>query len=422
MRTWHGMATRAARACRVFRTLTVFLIAGLLAVVLVPAARADGERILIWAEPAVAPLVEAQLAGGFKGATVTVVPKELKAIKDELKVVAPADAPDIVWADSAWTGELVAAGLIQRVPMAASLKGSFPKNVLSGFAYGFGYYGIPVLSENVALVTNATLVPDNPKDFTALAKAAKQLVASGKAEVGIAVGQSETGGAYFLNPLFSGLGGYVFGKNAAGSLDPYSVGIANPTFLANAGKIDKWNSQGLLKSSMDLNAAQTAFVSGRAPFWLTGQWSRAVLTGLTFKYRISAVPAIVNGTPTSPFLGIRGFMVTGFAEQHGVTALALGIVRKRLADPAFQSRVAALNGRVPANVKGTIDATTLPGRIAQAFAVAGKDGIAMPNIPQAASTWIPMGRAWVQSTRGAGATPARTAFPEAQTAVVAAIG
>ena len=419
MRTWHGVPARVARACR---AVAVVLIAGLLAVVMVPSAQADGERVVIWAEPSVAPLIEAQLSGGFKGATVSVVAKELKAIKDELKVVAPADAPDIIWADSAWTGELVSAGLVQRIPMAASLKGSFPKNVLGGFAYGFGYYGIPVLSENVALITNANLVPDNPKNFAALAKAARQIVSGGKADVGIAVGQSETGGAYFLNPLFSGLGGYVFGKNAAGSLDPYSVGIANPTFVANAPKIDKWNSQGLLKSSLDLNAAQAAFVSGRAPFWLTGQWSRAVLTGLTFKYRISAVPSIVDGIPTSPFLGIRGFMVTGYAEQHGVTSLALGIVRKRLADPAFQSKVAALNGRVPANVKGTIDATTLPGRIAQAFAVAGKDGIAMPNIPQAASTWIPMGRAWVQSTRGAGAVPARTAFTDAQTAVVAAIG
>jgi len=416
MRTTRGSWVRT-----VWR-LTGLALVACLGITVVPGAHAEGERVVIWAEPTVAPLVEAQLAGGFKGASVTVVPKDLKAIKDELKVVTSADAPDIIWADNSWTGEFVSSGLVQRVPMAASLKAAFLKNVLAGFAYGFGYYGVPVQYENVAMVTNAVLVPENPKNFTALTKVARQLVSSGKADVGIAVGQSETGGAYFLNPLFSGLGGYVFGKNAAGSLDPNNVGVANPTFLAQAPKIDKWNSQGLLKSSLDLNAAQAAFVAGRAPFWLTGQWSRSVLTSLTFRYRISAVPAIVDGTPTAPFLGIRGFMVTTFAEQHGVTAQALGIVRKRLADPAFQGKVAALSGRVPANVTSAIDGTTLAGRIAQAFAIAGKEGTAMPNIPQAGATWIPLGRAWVQATRGPGSVPARTAFTDAQTAIVAATG
>lgn len=380
-------------------------------------AAAAGDRVVIWAEPTVAPLVEQQLSDGFRGATVVVVAKDLKAIKDELKTATGPDAPDIIWADHAWTGELAAAGLVTSIPMSSRLRRSFPVNVLEGFNYGFGTYGIPVQYENVALISNAEMVPRNPKDFNALAKAAKKLVENGDADVGIAVGQGANGNAYFMNPFFAGLGGYVFGTNAAGSLDAFNIGIANPTFLGNAEAIDRWNAQGLLNSTLDLNAAQSAFTSGRAPFWITGQWSRATLTGLTFRYRISPVPTILKGQVPAPFLGVKGFMVTSFAQQHQVSSLAVGILRKRFADPGFQAQVAALSGRAPANVKSSIDTSSLLGRIAQAFAVSGRQGVPLPNIPQATATWGPMGKAWASATRGPGSVPAVTAFTEAQATV-----
>ena len=387
-----------------------------------PPATAEGERVVMWVEPAVAPLVEQEFTDGFRGATVVVVAKDLKAIKDELKTATGPDAPDIIWADHAWTGELAAAGLVTSIPMSSRLRRAFPVNVLEGFNYGFGTYGIPVQYENVALISNAEMVPRNPKDFNALAKAAKKLMENGDADVGIAVGQGANGNAYFMNPFFAGLGGYVFGTNAAGSLDAFNIGIANPTFLANTATIDRWNSQGLLNSNLDLNAAQSAFTSGRAPFWITGQWSRATLTGLTFRYRISPLPTMVKGQVPAPFLGIKGFMVTSYAQQHQVSGLAVGLLRKRLADPGFQSKVAALSGRAPANLKSTINTSALLGRIAQAFAVSGRQGVPLPNIPQATATWGPMGKAWASATRGPGSVPAFTAFTEAQAAVQQALG
>ena len=392
------------------------------ATLIAPPATAVGERVVIWVEPALAPLVEQEFTDGFRGATVVVVAKDLKAIKDELKTATGPDAPDIIWADHAWTGELAAANLVTSIPMSSRLRRAFPVNVLEGFNYGFGTYGIPVQYENVALISNAEMVPRNPKDFADLAKAARKLVNNGDADVGIAVGQGANGNAYFMNPFFAGLGGYVFGTNAAGSLDAFNIGIANPTFLGNAETIDRWNAEGLLNSALDLNAAQSAFTSGRAPFWITGQWSRATLTGLTFRYRISPLPTMVKGQVPAPFLGIKGFMVTTYAQQHQVSGLAVGLLRKRLTDPGFQSKVAALSGRAPANLKSTIDTSALLGRIAQAFAVSGRQGVPLPNIPQATATWGPMGKAWASATRGPGAVPAFTAFTEAQAAVQQALG
>ena len=65
-----------------------------------------------------------------------------------------------------------------------------------------------------------------------------------------------------MYPFFSGLGGYIFGTNKAGNLDPSDIGVANPKFLKNATLIDKWNKEGLINSKIDGSTAQNAFLEG----------------------------------------------------------------------------------------------------------------------------------------------------------------
>ena len=381
-----------------------------------PAARAAETPLVIWTDATRAPVLQTQFAKGYDGHPVTVVVKELPAIRAELKTVTVETAPDVIWAENDWTGDLASSGLVRKLPLSATLKARFAPRTLDGFKFGFSYYGIPVMYENVALITNAALVPTPPKTFAALSKKALALKAAGKVDIGLAVAQGTAGNAYFMNPLFTGLGGYVFGKNAAGSLDAYNIGIDNPTFRANMPKIDKWNATGLINSSVDEKAATAAFIAGRAPFWITGPWNRAELQGLTFQYRISPIPVIKTGIAPSPFLTIKGFMVTKFADEHGVLKSSQSMVRKVLSGDVLQTKIAALTERPPANLSSTM------GRLAQAFAVAGTDGAATPNIPQAGAIWGPLGKAWSSSTSGAGAVPAGQSFAEAQAAVAASVG
>lgn len=381
-----------------------------------PGSQAASTPIVVWTDATRAPLLQQAFASGYGGHPVTFVVKELPAIRSELKTVAAADAPDVIWAEHDWTGELASAGLVRKLPLSAKLKAQFESRTLDGFKFGFSYYGVPVMYENVALITNAALVPTPPQTFTALSKSALALKAAGKVDVGLAVAQGSAGNAYFMNPLFTGLGGYVFGKNAAGSLDPYNIGITNPTFQANMPKINKWNSTGLINSALDEKAATAAFVSGRAAYWVTGPWNRNEFKTLTFQYRVSSIPEIKKGIAPSPFLTIKGFMVTAYADQHGVLTAAQGLVRKGLTPAPIQSQIAAITERAPANIAGTM------GRLPQAFAVAGIAGAPTPNIPQASGIWAPLGKAWATSTMGTGAVPAQASFAEAQATVAASVG
>ena len=269
------------------------------------------------------------------------------------------------------------------------------------------------------MITNAKLVPTQPKTFAQLSTAALALKKAGKVTVPFAVPQGTNGDAYHMFPLFSGLGGYVFGKTSTGAVNIKDVGLDNATFKKNAHFIDEWNKTGLINSKVDYGIAKTAFTTGKSPFWITGPWELEAIKALPFKYRVTTVPKIVNTLNTIPFLGAQGMMVTKYAAEHGVQTGANALVTQMMATPTFQSKLAAADGRTPANLEAAKKVTD---PVLKAFGAAGVGGTPMPNVPQMSSVWTALGGAWVNSTKGAGATPAAKAFATAQAQVKKAIG
>ena len=74
-----------------------------------------------------------------------------------------------------------------------------------------------------------------------------------------------------MYPFFTGLCGYIFGRNAAGNLDPSDIGVANKKFLkVGAPEIDKWNKRGLINSSVTDGIAKQLFLTGKAAYYVTG--------------------------------------------------------------------------------------------------------------------------------------------------------
>jgi arabinogalactan oligomer/maltooligosaccharide transport system substrate-binding protein len=220
-----------------------------------------------------------------------------------------------------------------------------------------------------------------------------------------------------MYPFFSGLGGYVFGRNSAGNLDPSNIGVANKTFLKNSSMIDKWNKEGLINSKVGYDDAKNAFLKGKAAFWITGPWESDTLKKSGLKFKIVQLPKIKFRSV--PFLGVQGFMVTKFSTQHGVESLAKDLVGNYFMGAASQESLAAANGRFPANKaagKRVNDA------VLKQFGAAGVGGVPMPNIPQMDNVWSELGGAWVKATKGAGATKARIAFSTAARNIANKIG
>ena len=385
------------------------------------ASKTAATTIIVWADSVQTPAIKqsGQAWGASKGVTVTVAQHSFGGIRDDLKTVKPENAPDIIIGPHDWVGDLATNGLIEPLYPKAATKKQFPKYALDAFSYGTAVkklYGAPYGLENVGLVVNTKLAKI-PTSFAQLESEALAFKHKKSGNLAIAVPQGSGGDAYHMYPFFSGLGGYVFGRNKAGNLDPSNIGIANKSFLNHSALIDKWNKEGLINSKVDYNTAKNAFLKQQAAFWITGPWESDTLKGSGLKFKIIQLPKIVF--PSVPFLGVQGMMVTKYATDHSVDALAKDFVSNYMMTPAAQLALANDNGRQPAN---TVAAKKYSDPILSQFGRAGVGGVPMPNIPQMGSVWSELGGAWVKSTQGAGATKARIAFTTAARNIANKIG
>jgi maltose-binding protein MalE len=388
----------------------------------VHAARAAGPTLTIWTDQnrkAAVTDVANQWAAKNAGVTVNVVVQDFGGIRDKLGTVDASTAPDIIVGAHDWTGQLAANGLVEPIFLSAAVRKQFPAYTLNAFSYGLAVkklYGVPTQIENIGLVVDTGLVKV-PKTFAQLEAEALAFKKKAPGNLAIAVQQGTGGDAYHMYPFFSGLGGYIFGTNSAGNLDPSNIGVANPTFIKNAYLIDKWNKEGLINAAVDFSTASNAFLKKQAAFWITGPWESQALEASGLKFKVIQMPAIVK--PSVPFLGVQGFMVTKYASVHGVDALAQDFVANYISTPAAQLALATANGRFPAN---TVAGKKVNDPVLAQFGRAGTGGVPMPNIPQMNSVWSDLGGAWVKATKGPGATKAAIAFKAAARSIADKIG
>lgn len=387
----------------------------------VEAPDAAATQIRVWTDKDRKTAVE-KVVGAWassRGLSVEVVEKDFGKIRDDLKTVQPETAPDVIIGAHDWTGQLAADGLVLPLFPSKATRAQFPAYALGAFSYGTALkrlYGAPVVLENIGLVVNTKLakVPTTFASFESQALAFKKKKSGNLA---LAIPQGASGDAYHMYPFFSGLGGYIFGRNKAGNLDASDIGVANKAFLSNAPMIDRWNKSGFLNSKIDYGVGKDAFLKGKAAFWITGPWESDTLKGSKLSFKIVQVPAIKF--KSVPFLGVQGFMVTKFAAAHGLESAAKDLVGSYMMRPAGQLALAAANGRFPAN---TVAGKSVKDPVLAQFGKAGAGGVPMPNIPQMSSVWTDLGGAWVKSTKGAGAVKARTAFNTAARNIANKIG
>lgn len=388
-------------------------------VVAAPAQAADS--IVIWVDPGHAQAIRELLPDGYNGTPLEIVEKGADVMRSELSAVGRRQAPDVIWGDLAWTGELASANLLAPVPISKKLRKQFRPNVLTGSVVQGEQFGLPVQISNLALITNTKLVPTQPRTFADLSDLALKLTKKRKkVTVPFALPQGEGTSPWSTYPLFSGLGGYLFGRSSDGSLNLGDVGLSNKTFRANAGQIDSWNADGLISSKLTAEEAKNAFANGESPFWLAGPENLQDMLSLTFSYRIGAIPPMKAGIKPTPLLTVQGFMMTRYADKHGVLEQTSSLVGQYFAREKAQQKLAAVSGLFPANTKAADDVTTGGGRV-RAIGNAGANGVTMPNAPQAAVLWAPYAQAWTDSTKGPKSTPAKKAFRAAQRTAVAAL-
>lgn len=385
----------------------------------VPPASA-ASSILVWADGAKVTGLKL-LAADFKKAnpsvTINVVNKtDSKAALE--KLTEPTGAPDIVIGAHDWIGNLSANSQIVKISVSPAVKAAFAPDTLKAFSYNGNQYGMPMTVENIAWIQNSKIMgtkcPATLNDALATIAAYEKKSGTKLAEK-ISVPGSDP---YHFYPVFSGLGGYVFGRTAAGALDPKKVGLDNAVFLKNVAKFAPiWQQNGLFSNYAGKGAGaggfdlKANFQTGKSAVLWTGPWNAAKVFSLRDTKGLSLTfcpfPTIVPGIRSVPFSGVQGLMITKFAAAHGVEAQAKSFLNF-VAGAAQQTKYATAAMAIPANKAAKAPTATLNG-----FKTAGIYAVPMPNIPQMNSVWDQLSSGWSKSLAKQNPSNPKTAWSDA---------
>ena len=304
---------------------------------------------------------------------VQVVVQHPEGAPDKFQAAAAAGkGPDIMcWAHDR-VGEWAKSGLLSPARPSRKVREEIDESAWGAFTYRGDVWGWPLAIEAIGLIYNKALVPTPPESFEALLELDRQLATQGKRAILWAYNQ-----AFFSWGLMAGPGGYVFGRTAAGELNPKDVGVNQPGALAGLQMIEKLVAGGHMPRGVKYSEMEGAFARGQVAMMINGPWAWDNVRKVGIDFGVAPIPSIA-GKPSRPFVGVLGCMITApsklkdvareFIEGHLLKVENLKIVSADvpLGTPANKAYYQELSGDP---------------RIVATMANA-RAGVPIPNIPE----------------------------------------
>lgn len=232
---------------------------------------ASGGELLLWigTGPGSDAITELGTAFGKENGvevTVEVVPGD-KLQAQFVTASQAGDPPDVVMGAHDWIGNLVQNGTIDPIQIPESTSSTIQPLAMEAVSFDGQTYGMPFTMNNLVLFRNTDLAADAPATVEDMVAAGKKAVQSGDAEQPLAWPVGDTGNPYFINPLYTSGGGYMFGQTDDGTFDPSDLGISTPGAAAAYEKIGALGEkgEGVLKRSINTDNAIALFTAGKTP-------------------------------------------------------------------------------------------------------------------------------------------------------------
>ena len=304
---------------------------------------------------------------------VKVVVQHPEGAPDKFQAAAAAGkGPDIMCWPHDRAGEWAKSGLIVPVRPAKRIRAEIDESSWAAFTYRGQTWGYPLAIEAVGLIYNKALVQTPPESFDQVIEMDRKLKPQGKSAILWAYNNS-----FFSWGLLAGPGGFVFGRDAKGELDPRVVGINNEGALQGAQMIDRLVKDGHMPKGARYAEMEGAFARGQVAMMINGPWAWDNVRKVGIDFGVAPIPSIA-GKPGKPFVGVLGCMITApskakdvareFIENHLLKVAALKIVSADvpLGVPANKAYYAELSA--DPRIKATMDNA--------------RAGAPIPNIPE----------------------------------------
>lgn len=361
--------------------LSLVLVFGLAGI----AAASEEGKLLIWADELRAKALQ-EVKADFEeeyGIPVEIQELAFGDIRDQLGIAGPTgEGPDILVGAHDWLGQLVHDGLIAPIDL-EGLKDRFYSVSLQAFTWGEDIYAIPYAIESVGLFYNKDIVPEPPKTYEEFVSIIKDVTDLENEMYGFLLPQPDP---YHTYAFMSATGGYVFGYDENGELDPYNIGLNNRGAVKGLELLDKLSEEDLLPY-VDYNTMMSLFKNGQVGMIVTGPWAFPEVRQAGINYGFTKLPSIEGKSP-KPFVGVQGFMISAFSKNK---MLAQAFLTEYVATKDTMMKIYELEGRPPV-FKPAADEVSDNPDIAGVLASAA-DGMPMPSIPEMASVW----QAWTDA-------------------------
>lgn len=357
------------------------LILGLLLVAGLAATASTAGKLLIWADDTRFPIMQtvaAQFTAAY-GVEVEVQQVGFGDIRGNLATAGPAgEGPDILIGAHDWLGELIQNGLIEPIVLPTSMVAAFDPVAIDAFGWGGQLYGVPYATENVAMIYNKALIPVLPSTFEGLLTIAKGLTDVEAGTYGLLIQEPDP---YHTFALHSAGGGYIFGLDENGVLDPCDIGLDNAGSIAGAKILDQMVKDGIEVAGADYSLVTGLFNQGKLGAMIGGPWTLADAQKAGINYGVAAIPTI-GGEAPGVFVGVQGFMISAFSENK---VLANLFVKDFLVTKEVMLNLFDLGKRPPAYLPALAELSA--DADIQGFAASAAKGTPMPKISQMGSVW-----------------------------------
>ncbi|MDN5599831.1 MAG: sugar ABC transporter substrate-binding protein [Brachybacterium sp.] len=372
-------------------------------------------QLIIWADEEKAPALEPSAKAWGEENRIEVVVEVVPG--DELQgnfITAnqAGNGPDVTMGAHDWIGNLVQNGAISPVQLPSNVADTIAPVGVDAITYDGQTYGVPYAVETLALFANNELTDTpEPSSIEELVSAAQ----AGGAENILSLPIGESGDPYHMQPIYTSAGGYLFGKDSEGNLDPSDLGVGKEGSLAAADKIAELGEQGVLKNSITGDNSISLFAEGKAAYLISGPWALADVRDSGIDFTVSPVPGFEGMEPAAPFAGVNAFYVASSAKNAG---FAQQFMTDVASSPDVAQAMYEANPLPPVNLQLREEIASSDEHV-MIFAEAAEAADPMPAIPAMAAIWEPLGIAQANIVGGADPHPTMESAGEE---IAAAIG
>jgi arabinogalactan oligomer / maltooligosaccharide transport system substrate-binding protein len=318
------------------------------------------------------------------GVSLVVEVVDLSEIRNAMTLGASSgEGPDMVIIPHDNLGPMVENGAAMVIDLGDKAESYLP-NAIDGFTYNGELYGVPLAVENIGFFRNTELVPEAPATWAEVAAIGTELFDAGDVDTAISFPDL----TYNIYPIYTSFGGYIFGRDEAGSFTTEDIGMNNEGMVAGLTWVQDLVDTGVVSANIDWEAAHVLFETGRSPFILTGPWALNRFKEAGVPYEITAFPAAEEGgEPGYPFLGVQGLVIN--ANKENALMAHIFAVDFLATEEHYQAIFdAEARPSAWASIFNAADDPDTAG-----FNAAGVNAVPMPSIPAMGFVWD----AWVNA-------------------------